>query len=99
MAFDLKISHRAYSSIENGEVSITIERLYAIADLLEIEIFTLLGFTSQKLFNQIVHQHSGNRGENINHKEITNDTSFIRELLKAKDDMIELLTEQLKSNK
>lgn len=96
MALDLNISHRSYSAIENGEVSITIDRLYEIADLLEVDITTLLGFSSDKIFNQTVYQNEGNNGENINHKEVVNDISLINKLLEAKEQTISILLSQLK---
>jgi transcriptional regulator with XRE-family HTH domain len=96
MALDLNISHRSYSAIENGEVSITIDRLYEIAGLLEVDITTLLGFSSDKIFNQTVYQNEGNNGENINHKEVVNDISLIIKLLEAKEQTISILLSQLK---
>jgi transcriptional regulator with XRE-family HTH domain len=96
MALDLNISHRSYSAIENGEVSITIDRLYEIAGLLEVDITTLLGFSSDKIFNQTVYQNEGNNGENINHKEVVNDISLINKLLEAKEQTISILLSQLK---
>ena len=96
MALDLNISHRSYSAIENGEVSITIDRLYEIAGLLEVDITTLLGFSSDKIFNQTVYQNEGNNGENINHKEVVNDISLINKLLEAKEQTISILLNQLK---
>ena len=95
MAMDLDISHRSYSAIENGEVPITIERLQEIAEILTVDFIKILGYSSEKIFSQVVHQHSGNNGENINHKEINNDLSLIKELLIAKDETIKLLKEQL----
>ena len=96
MALDLNISHRSYSAIENVEVSITIDRLYEIAGLLEVDITTLLGFSSDKIFNQTVYQNEGNNGENINHKEVVNDISLINKLLEAKEQTISILLSQLK---
>lgn len=42
MAFMLEISQAAYSKIERDETELTIKRIYEIAEILEINPFTLM---------------------------------------------------------
>lgn len=42
MAFCLEISQAAYSKIESGETKITLDRIYEIAEILEISPFVLM---------------------------------------------------------
>jgi len=37
IAYELRMSLRGYSAIENGEVSVTLERIITIAEILEID--------------------------------------------------------------
>jgi transcriptional regulator with XRE-family HTH domain len=43
MAFKLRISQNAYSKLESGLTKITIDRLFIIALVLEVEINVLIG--------------------------------------------------------
>lgn len=42
MALQLKMSQNAYSKIEIGRTRITVETVFKIADILEVDIYTLL---------------------------------------------------------
>ena len=42
LAYKLSISQNAYSKIELGYTKITLERLFQIAEILEIDVITLL---------------------------------------------------------
>ena len=42
LAYKLNISQNAYSKIELGYTKITLERLFQIADVLEIDVISLL---------------------------------------------------------
>lgn len=42
MALQLKISQNAYSKMEVGKTLITVEAIYKISDILEVDIYTLL---------------------------------------------------------
>lgn len=95
MAADLGLSHRSYSAIENGEVSVSLDRLQEITKLLDVDLINVLGYSSEKIISQIVHQHEGNNGENVNHKQVINDITLVSEILKAKDETIATLKNQL----
>ncbi len=51
MAEKLDISQRTYSKIESGQVKLDLERLKAIADLLEVEFINLLDDNATSTFN------------------------------------------------
>lgn len=42
MALQLKISQNAYSKMEMGRTLITVETVFKIADILEVDIYSLL---------------------------------------------------------
>jgi len=42
MALQLKISQNAYSKMEMGRTQITVETVFKVADILEVDIYTLL---------------------------------------------------------
>ena len=42
MGLQLKISQNAYSKMEMGRTQITVETVFKIADILEVDIYTLL---------------------------------------------------------
>ena len=42
MALQLKISQNAYSKMEMGRTQITVETVFKISDILEVDIYTLL---------------------------------------------------------
>lgn len=53
MAFDLNITPRAYSYIENGRIQITVKRLFEICNLLNCSLFDLINFNPETCFKLI----------------------------------------------
>jgi transcriptional regulator with XRE-family HTH domain len=53
LALKLKISQNAYSKIELGRTQVTVGRLIQIADVLEIELTTLIGVA--KAEQELIH--------------------------------------------
>ena len=51
MAHELEISQSTYAKIESGQLIPKIDRLYQIADLLEVDISTLLNTTNNFTLN------------------------------------------------
>ena len=94
MAMNLGISQTAYTKLERNETKLSIDRLYKIAEILEVSIFELLD--EEKSVQQNIHNNTnvtaiGNQKiENLyqENKEITQD------LLKTKDLLIEKLQEE-----
>lgn len=52
MAQELGISQSSYAKIENGSTKITIDRLQQIAEILDIEVSSLISSSKQPIFNQ-----------------------------------------------
>ena len=74
VADKMNISQRAYSSIENDETKIDLERLSQISNALEIDPIELLTFDEKMVFNNCT--QSGNIHSTINN----NGGEFEREL-------------------
>jgi transcriptional regulator with XRE-family HTH domain len=51
LALKLNISQNAYSKIELGYTKITLERLFQIADILEIDVIDLISTDRSELIN------------------------------------------------
>jgi transcriptional regulator with XRE-family HTH domain len=52
MAYNLKMTSRAYSYIETGKTHITLKRLCEIVDLLNCSVDDLINFDPSKLLNK-----------------------------------------------
>lgn len=51
MAADLNLSLSGYSKLERGEIEITLNRLFEIATILEVDISQILNFDAKYIFN------------------------------------------------
>lgn len=52
VAHELNISQVAYSKLEKSETKLTVERLYKLAEILEVEVSELLDIKATNQFNQ-----------------------------------------------
>lgn len=52
IAYELNISQVAYSKLEKNDTKLTVERLYRLAEILEVEVSDLLGLKATNRFNQ-----------------------------------------------
>ncbi len=52
MALELGISQVAYSKLEKNDTKLTVERLYKIAEILEVEVSEILEIKATNQFNQ-----------------------------------------------
>jgi transcriptional regulator with XRE-family HTH domain len=95
VADELGIDTRTYSYIESGKSSITVKRLFEICTIFNCSIEELLSFSSGNIFNFNVKQEKGNQGNNINYQEIKNEKDLYQSLVKAKDELIEKLKEEI----
>lgn len=88
MAHELKISQTAYSKIEKNETRLTVERLFEIAEILEVSVSELLDKNSSITYSQ--QEFFDN---SIGHQQIENYYQENREtlanLLASKDEIIE----------
>ena len=73
LADRLEMSLSGYSKLERGEVELTVNKLYRIAEILEISVSQILNFDASQIFNV-------SKGEEnilfLNHKNIEFDESF-----------------------
>jgi transcriptional regulator with XRE-family HTH domain len=51
MASDLNLSLSGYAKLERGEIEITVNRLFEIADILEVDVSQILNFDAKYIFN------------------------------------------------
>lgn len=51
MAADLDLSLSGYAKLERGEIEMTLNRLFEIADILEVDISQILNFDAKYIFN------------------------------------------------
>ena len=102
MAFQIGISQAAYSKLINNRTKLTVERLYQIAEILEVKVTQLLDIESQINFTQNNKDNSvGYLQKEYNlYQENRSQYEKIIELyearLKEKDFAIDLLKKSLK---
>lgn len=98
MAEVLKISQRAYSSIENGQTQLTVERLFEIAEALQVNIGDIIGsenqYTYHNNFNNNATQNKGNLV--FNQDNFKEQRQLYERLLKSKDEEIQFLKDLVK---
>ena len=96
IALELKISQVSYTKIENGTTKLTVERLYKIAEILEVEIAELLGIETKYQLNQTNKDHSTGYLQQIDdfHQE---NKEVYEKLIQSKDEQIALLNSLLKT--
>ncbi len=93
MANELHISQPSYAKLENDSTKITVERLFSISKLLEMDMAELLDLKNQTVYNQELKDYA------VGHQTVQNlyqeNKETYKELLKAKDEQITLLKEML----
>lgn len=87
MAHELKISQAAYSKIEKNETRLTVERLFEIADILEVPVTELLDK------NSTINYHQQEFYDNsVGHQEVQNlyqeNKEILEKLFQTKDELI-----------
>lgn len=95
MAHELGINQSSYAKIEKENTKLTVDRLQRIAEVLEVEVSSLLNSSKQNVFNQTNEKESNGsvygyiENLHIENKEIT------EKLLQSKDELIKKLEEQI----
>lgn len=89
IAHQLNISQAAYSKLEKNDTKLTVERLYKIAQVLEVSIPDLLNIDARNIFNQSNHAS----GTFIGHQKFEN---LFQENQKKTDKIIALYEARLK---
>lgn len=91
LADEIKVDQKTISRIEKGDLSPKFETLVAISKALSINISQLLAFNESLIFNNYnQYQQGGNYNAYIN-TEIEKVEELYKQLLKEKDEVIELL--------
>ena len=81
MAEQLGISQPSYAKIEQGGTVLKIDRLQQIADILEVELTTLLSTTN--IFNIVFNATATNQNGYVNNQNISSiDIEIIRKIIK-----------------
>ena len=104
MALELDISQVAYSKLEKLDTKLSVERLYKIAEILEVKVGDILDIQPNNQFNQINRESSTGY---LQHQEIQNMyqenkeqnekiIALYEERIKDKDLLIEQLQKMLK---
>ncbi|HEY0297650.1 MAG TPA: helix-turn-helix transcriptional regulator [Arachidicoccus sp.] len=104
VAQQLHITTRAYTNIENNVAEITLNRLEAIAEILECSALYILNYKKSKVeyFNNI-HNNNGNQGvihinQSTQQTAASNVEALLRELLQCERKRINLLEALLRNN-
>jgi len=98
MAANLGISQTAYTKLEMGETKLTVDRLYKIADILEIEVENLLNINPKSFHQEIYNNKSVTAISQQQFENLYQENKEIYEMLiKSKDEQIALLKELLEN--
>ena len=93
MAHQLNVNQSTYAKMENSSTKITIDKLFSVAKLLETDVSEILDLKNQTIYNQDLKDNS------VGHQQVENlyqeNKEVYHELIKAKDEQIELLKEQI----
>ena len=93
MAHQLNVNQYTYAKMENSSTKITIDKLFSVAKLLETDVSEILNLKNQTIYNQDLKDNS------VGHQQVENlhqqNKEVYQELLKAKDEQINLLKEQI----
>ena len=93
MAHQLSVNQSTYAKMENSSTKITIDKLFSVAKLLETDVSEILDLKNQTIFNQTDNETANAFGK-VEHYYQENKEVY-QELLKAKDEQITLLKEQI----
>lgn len=101
LAHELKISQRAYSSIENGHTQLSVERLMDIARVLQVSIGDIIGSEHSNNYYNNFNNHSPNNKGNLifQNDRFEEQRQLYERLLQSKEDEITLLRDLLSNKK
>lgn len=96
MAFNLGITQAAYTKIEKSDTKLSVDRLFKIAEILEVSVEKLLNLNA-KSFHQEIHDNENVTA--ISHQQVENlhqdNHKLTQDLLTSKNEQIEILKEQI----
>lgn len=94
MSEELKMSISAYRKIEIGKTKLTVERLYQIAEILDIPITELLDIKKERILNQDIKESFYTKVEQL----YQDNKETYEKLIQAKDEQIQMLKDLVKNN-
>ncbi|MDV2449332.1 transcriptional regulator [Elizabethkingia anophelis] len=93
MAMNLGISQAAYTKVEKSKTKLTVDRLFKIAEILNVKVEDLLDIQIDKVYRQEFKDHT------VNYQEFHNlyqeNKEVYRKLIQSKDEQITLLRNML----
>lgn len=96
MADSLDVSQKHYSRIETGNVDISVSKLLAICEVLDIKPQLLFGLDESKIFNSYTNNQQGGTFVAYNATEVEQIQKLYERMLEEKDKIINLLQSQNK---
>ena len=98
MAESLGISQRSYSSIENGQTQLTVDRLFDIAEVLQVSVGDIIGTDNQYVYNNNFNNHAPQNKGNLvfNQDNFEEQRQLYERLLKTKQEEIDFLKSLVK---
>lgn len=99
MAEVLKISQRAYSSLENGQTQLTVDRLFEVAEALQVNIGDIVGYENQFVYNNNFNNNATQNSSSqvFNQDNFKEQRELYERIIKSKDEEIAFLKEVIKS--
>lgn len=91
LADEINMDQKTISRIEKGDLSPKFETLVAIAKALSVNLSQLLSFNENMIFNNFVQAQHGGHFVAYNNTAIEKVEELYKQLLKQKDEMIEVL--------
>ena len=93
MAEILGISQRSYSSIENGQTQLTVDRLFEISEALQINIGEIIGSENKYFYhNNFNNNATQNKGNLVfNQDNFEEQRQLYERMLKSKDEELSFL--------
>ena len=91
LADEIKVDQKTISRIEKGDLSPKFETLVAISKALAVSLSQLLSFNENLIFNNYNQYQQGGQFVAYNNNEIEKVENLYKQLLKEKDEVIELL--------
>ncbi len=93
MASEIQLSVSAYRKIETGETKLTVERLYQIAEILDVSLQEILDIKTEN-YQQTINDGSTGFQQKENHYYVDNKEVY-EMLIQSKDEQIALLKSML----
>ena len=91
LADEINMDQKTISRIEKGDLSPKFETLVAIAKALSVNLSQLLSFNENMIFNNYNQYQQGGHFSAYNNTDVEKVEELYKQLLKQKDEMIEVL--------